>query len=184
MKRQKKGKERKIQLAPKVGEIRPAVRTLYMEPYESSLHDDMKDKIVQAFNANGHQGVMDVTGLRRTQSYRLISRFGLIKGRDSERNLLSEKKREEHNLRYAKETWGWDGSDSLVLYKYQEYPEGSFFSRGKLRYRLSRVVRKYTLPQGASRKFLIDHGVKQWIAGDRVFSVKATQKKNYVCVYI
>ena len=173
---------KKKQFAPKKDRVKSVRRKVYAKPHESPMYDDREAEIAAAFQARGAKGVKALLGLSTTQTYRLISRFGLIRARDTQRNRQAEMAREQENLEYLKRVWGWDGSDRLVLRKFSECKKGCFFRIGKRCYPLSRTIRRYALPQGAVRQYLLDHGVKLWVIGEKTIQVRKTRGKYCVCV--
>ena len=178
----KKRKKHKKQFAPGKGRVKAVKRKVYAKPYESPFYDHREAEINKAFQANGAQGIMDLLDLGSTQAYRLIARFRLIRDRDEERNKQAEIARKQENFEYLQRRWGWDGSQRLVLQKYTERKKGCLFRCGKKCYPLPRTIRRYSLPHGDVRKYLLDQGVKWWVVDGKDISVRKTRNKHCVCV--
>ena len=173
----------KKQFAPAKGRVKPVRRELFSEPYRGTSESDYSEKdIERAFQSGGFRGVMKLTNLKCTQAFRLISKFGLIQKRNSARNALAEAECERENLEYLKRVWGWIGGDRLVLKKSKLHKSGEIFSAGKANYTVRGNFRKYYLPTGSVRQYLIDHGVKWWVIGEREFPVSSVADKCYICV--
>jgi hypothetical protein len=150
---------------------------------DSSKYDEFRPLIVEAFwILGGIRGIMSVTGLGGTQAYVLAGKFGLIRERIAKRNNEAHAKRQAENLKHLESVWGWKpGDTSVTLTKCHQYTATEKFMAGKMAFGKGEVFLEYMMPCGKVREYLISHGVKYWIAGDRHIPV---EKVNGRCGHL
>lgn len=137
-------------------------------------------EITEAFwTLDGIKGVMGVTGLNKTQAYVLAEKLGLIeqsaarKKNDAVARRAAEKR--VKMKKYLRMAWGWNpGHESVTLRNGKVYRTEFGFKSGRAHFPAGQEFIQYTIPSGKVYEYLISHGVKYWVAGDRRIPVEKT----------
>jgi hypothetical protein len=150
-----------------------------LAPHKMAKYEPLRDKIIAAFWRDGIHGIMVLINRSKCPAYALAAKFGLLKERAARRNSEALADLEAKNLKTVKKVWGWQpGDDSITLKRRRVYRARKPFMVRTLLFRAGKVFAQYTIPRVGVRKWLVNHGVRYFYAGDMKIPVRRIKSRN------